>query len=61
MAIIFVPSDMFQGYYYLDPGSGSLFIQLAIGAFVGGLFLIKNYFVRIKCFFKKLFNNGKKV
>jgi hypothetical protein len=34
--------------YYLDPGSGSYIFQLIIAALVGGLFLIKVYWRRIR-------------
>ena len=60
LPIIFIPFDLFRGHYYLDPGTGSLLIQLAIGALVGGWIVIKNYWVRIKRFFNKLFTTGKK-
>lgn len=38
---------------YIDPGSGSLILQvLAGGALAAGMF-IKTYWIRIKSFFKK--------
>ena len=60
LAIIFIPFDLLPGQYYLDPGTGSLLIQLAIGALAGGWFVIKNHWVRIKHFFSELFTAGKK-
>lgn len=39
---------------YLDPGTGSLIIQVVIGVFVGGLFALKIFWNRIKAFFKNL-------
>ena len=53
LAIVFIPLDLYKEHYYLDPGTGSLLIQLAIGALVGGWFVIKNYWIRIKAFFNK--------
>ena len=43
---------------YLDPGTGSIIIQVIIGVAVGGLFAVKIFWNRIKTFFKKLFNRG---
>ncbi len=40
---------------YLDPGTGSLIIQLAIGALVGGLVAAKVSWVRVAGFFRRLF------
>ena len=41
--------------YYIDPGTGSIIIQVLIGAFVGGLALIGVYRMRVKNFFANLF------
>ena len=41
--------------YYIDPGTGSIIIQVLIGAFVGGLALIGVYRIRVKNFFANLF------
>lgn len=45
----------FPVYGYIDPGSGSYFIQLIIGFLLGGLLTIKLFFSRIKDFFQKKF------
>ena len=47
-------------HYYIDPGAGSLMIQLAIASFVGGLFMLKVFWGRVKLFFKKLLLNVRK-
>ncbi len=39
--------------FYLDPGSGSFLVQLAIATVLGGLFVIKGYWQRIVGFFRK--------
>ena len=49
-----------HGHNYLDPGTGSLLIQLAIGALAGGWYVMKNYWTRIKYFFNKRFGSSKK-
>ena len=45
---------------YLDPGTGSLIIQVLIGVAVGGLLIGKLFWFRIKFFFKGLFSTGSK-
>ncbi len=41
------------GMAYLDPGSGSIFIQLLISALVGAGFFIRSKYGSIKNIFKK--------
>jgi hypothetical protein len=41
--------------YYIDPGTGSMIIQVLIGAIVGGLALIGVYRMRVRNFFSNLF------
>ena len=38
-------------FAYLDPGSGSLIIQMIIGSVVAGLFAIKAYWKKALTFF----------
>jgi hypothetical protein len=45
--------------YYIDPGTGSIVIQLLIGAVVGGLALIGVYRMRVKIFLHNLFKKRK--
>ncbi len=45
-------------YAYLDPGTGSFIIQMLIASIVGGLFILKLYFNKIKAFFKRRFSKG---
>jgi hypothetical protein len=37
-----------QAHAYLDPGTGSIILQGLIGAVVGGLFVVKMQWARIK-------------
>ncbi len=46
-------------YAYLDPGSGSYIIQMIIGAFLTGLFIMKLLWNKIKLFFNNLFSKEK--
>jgi len=48
-------------YGYLDPGTGSYFLQLLIAALVGSLFAIKLYWKKIKASFKEIFSKKKKI
>ena len=57
-AVFFVVFFSQNADAYLDPGSGSFILQMAIAAIVGGLFVIKLYFSKIKAFFKKVFSKG---
>jgi len=39
---------------YIDPGTGSLIIQILIASFVGGLFLLKSYWKKVRGWFRKV-------
>jgi hypothetical protein len=41
---------------YLDPGTGSYILQLALAAIVGALFAVRLFWGRIKAFFTRLFS-----
>lgn len=43
---------------YLDPGSGSFFIQLLVAGLMGALFLIGAYWKRVKTFFLRMFGRS---
>ena len=55
MALFFFPA---QAHAYLDPGTGSYFIQIALATLVGALFAVRLFWGRIKAFFQKLFSRG---
>lgn len=40
---------------YLDPGSGSFLLQLLIAGIVGGLFLLRSSWGKVKAFFRRVF------
>jgi hypothetical protein len=42
---------------YLDPGSGSYFIQLLLASLMGGLFILGVYRKKVTDFFRNLFSN----
>jgi len=44
---------LLSGHAYLDPGSGSVLIQLLIAGLLGAAFLIKAFWSRIKAFFNR--------
>ena len=46
-------------YAYLDPGTGSYILQMLIATVVGGLFVAKLYFQKLKGFLEKIFSKGK--
>ena len=45
---------------YIDPGTGSLIIQIIIGSFIGGLFMLKVFWRKVSAFFSGLFLKSKK-
>jgi len=49
-----------QGLAYLDPGSGSLLLQLALAALLGAAVLVRAFWSKIKAFFARLFGRGGK-
>ena len=52
-ALIFtmIMGPMNPAYAYLDPGTGSILIQLLMGGVAGGMVIIKLYWQRVKDFF----------
>ena len=59
MATVLAPvflAPLLKDVAYLDPGSGSLLIQLIIATAVGILFAIRTYWGKIKAAFQKLFS-----
>lgn len=56
--LMFTLTFAHNAYAYLDPGSGSYMLQILLGTLVAGFFAIKQYWHRLKHFFKERF--GKK-
>ncbi len=50
---------LFRSKAYLDPGSGSYFIQLLIASLMGALFVVGTYRKKIGQFLKNLFSRKK--
>ena len=48
IAIIIYSTSVSEAYAYIDPGSGSLVIQLIIGALVGTGITLKIYWYKLK-------------
>ena len=44
---------------YLDPGSGSFFLQVLLAAFLGALFVLRTYWAKIKQALSNLFDRRK--
>jgi len=47
-----------EAYAYIDPGSGSMIIQMLIGALVGVGITVKIYWHRLKFKFDEIFKSG---
>lgn len=43
---------------YLDPGSGSFFLQLLLATLMGALFLVGAYWKKVKSFVRNLFSKN---
>jgi hypothetical protein len=54
---LFLPSN---AYAYLDPGTGSYIFQLLVAALIGALFTVKQYWQKLKAFFKSLLSGKNK-
>ena len=58
-----VPSNLFtiltRPQAYLDPGSGSYFIQLLLASLMGALFVLGIYRRKVTDFFRNLFSREK--
>ena len=50
----------FPAYAYLDPGTGSYFIQIIIATLLGAMYAIKHYWYKIKLFCIDLLSKFKK-
>jgi len=49
----------YKVHAYIDPGTGSYFLQMLIAGLLGALFAIKMFWTSIKDFFKNLFGRKK--
>lgn len=44
-------------YAYIDPGTGSLILQLILAGILGSLFALKTFWRKVIAFFKRLFTS----
>jgi hypothetical protein len=49
----FIFDALLRGHAYLDPGSGSILIQVLVAGLLGGAFLIKTYWRKLKGLFTR--------
>ena len=50
----------FPAYAYLDPGTGSYFLQIIVATLLGAMYAIKHYWYKIKLFCIDLLSKFKK-
>ena len=50
----------FPAYAYLDPGTGSYFLQIIVAALLGAMYAIKQFLFKIKLFCINIFSKFKK-
>ncbi len=48
-----------NAFAYIDPGSGSLLLQIVMSAFFGALFLARNFLAKAAAGFRRLFSGRK--
>ena len=60
LTLIFVLCVPAYAYAYLDPGTGSYFIQIIIATLLGAMYAIKHYWYKIKLFCIDLLSKFKK-
>ena len=60
LTIVFCLGFSKDSYSYIDPGTGSYFIQLLLAALVGGLFTLKIFWKKLKLSLRKMVQKGKK-
>ena len=58
LTLIFVLCS--PAYAYLDPGTGSYFIQIIIATLLGAMYAIKQFWYKIKLFCTNLLSKFKK-
>ena len=56
LSIFFSPP--ISEHAYLDPGSGSFILQIILATFIGGLFIVKSYWQKIRRFIRSKFTKG---
>ena len=57
--ITWIPDLLAKTPAYLDPGSGSFFLQLLLATLMGALFLVGAYWKKVKSFVRNLFSKRK--
>lgn len=55
LSVTVIPLILQNIHSYIDPGTGSLILQVAISSFIGGLFIIKVFWKRVSAFLRNLF------
>lgn len=56
LTLLFLFIQMENAHAYIDPGSGSLILQLILGGIAAAFAMINNLFYKLKKFTKKVFN-----
>ena len=59
LAVIFLCIITVQRTYaYLNPGTGSMVIQILVASFIGAIYMIKIFWKRVKSFIQRLLGKG---
>jgi hypothetical protein len=57
---LLIPLTLPNIHNYIDPGTGSLILQIAISSLVGAFFLLKVFWGKVTAFLSRLFSRSKK-
>lgn len=57
-ALLLIPAS--AAHAYIDPGTGSYILQIALAFFLGALFALKMFWKNIKVFIVNIFSRGNK-
>ena len=60
LTLIFVLCFPAYAYAYLDPGTGSYFLQIIIATLLGAMYGIKQFWYKVKLFYINIFSKFKK-
>ena len=60
LSVFLLPLTSQDVHAYIDLGTGSIIIQVLIASLIGGLFLLKVYWGKVKAFIRNLFSKARR-
>jgi hypothetical protein len=59
LSVLIIVLFVYDAYAYLDPGTGSYFLQLMVAGLLGASFALKVFWKRIRSAFRSFFSKEK--